>query len=191
MLCCRAMSACGRQRVDVFAGGGIVVHFRFSPMDEASARAILAWRYDGPYATYNLDDGDGALIELLDPRSPHVAGRDERGELVGFFAYGTAAEVGGDPTPALYAAGGEEGLLSVGLGLRPDLTGHGLGLAFVTAGLDYAREHFAPRAFRLFVLSFNERAMRVYERAGFMRVGTLRTRTPHGEHAFIEMRRPV
>ena len=162
--------------------------FTLAPMTEADARAILTWRYEEPYAIYNME-GEAALAELVDRRSPHFAVRDETGALAGFFGFGTAAEVGEEPRePALFAA---EGLLSVGLGLRPDLVGQGrgVGLAFVNAGLDFARAQLQPRVFRLFVLTFNARAIRVYERAGFSRVGVVHVHGEFGERAFLEMRR--
>jgi RimJ/RimL family protein N-acetyltransferase len=161
------------------------VDFSFAPMTEADARTITAWRYPQPYDVYNMGDDTG---ELLDRRSPHYTVRDATGELVGFFAFGTAAEIEGVAEPALYGA---DRTLSVGLGLQPDLTGQGrgLGLAFVLAGLDFARRMFAPEAFRLFVLAFNERAMRVYEQAGFERVGLRHVHNIHGALDFAEMRR--
>jgi [ribosomal protein S18]-alanine N-acetyltransferase len=165
--------------------------YTFSPISEAEARAILAWRYAGPYAVYNTEDDaqlEAGLAEMLDTRSPYFAVRDGSGDLIGFFAFGTAAEVGGGGAPHLMGA---DGLLSVGLGMRPDLTGRGEGLDFVNAGLAFARERYAPTIFRLFVLSFNQRAMRVYERAGFERVGTLHLSGEHGSREFIEMRRPA
>lgn len=167
--------------------------FTFTPMTEADVREQLRWRYDEPYAVYNMSGEEGEQAELLDPRSPHFAVRDETGELVGFFAFGTAAEVQDYPAPALYRD--EEtrrrGALSIGLGLRPDLTGQGkgLGLAFVQAGLDFARERFHPRVFRLYVLAFNERAMAVYERAGFQRMRTMHVHNIYGELDFVEMER--
>jgi RimJ/RimL family protein N-acetyltransferase len=43
--------------------------------------------------------------------------------------------------------------------------------------------------FRLYVLMFNERAMRVYERAGFERTGIYtRLSTVYGNRDFVEMR---
>ena len=75
--------------------------------------------------------------------------------------------------------------------MRPDLTGKGLGLAFVQAGLDFAREQFKPDYFRLFVLTYNERAIRVYERAGFERMGIYVQRRAEGDRDFLEMRRKV
>ncbi len=137
------------------------MQFTFALMDEADARAIEAWRYEGEYAVYNLaGDGDDPA-ELLDRRSPYYAARDERGELLGFFAFGTSAAITENKEPGIYA---EDGSVLVGLGLRPDLTGKGLGLAFVEAGLAFGKARFAPTSFRLFVMTFNERAIRVYER---------------------------
>ena len=61
------------------------------------------------------------------------------------------------------------GALDVGLGLRPDLVGHGLGSGFVRAGLDdlSRRVQPPPARFRLSVATFNSRAIRAYARAGF------------------------
>lgn len=166
------------------------MRFQFASVSEADARAILAWRYDEPYAVYNMaDDFESikrGLAEMLDRRSPYYSVRDERDELLGFFCFGTAAQVGDTSTPGLY---GEDQVMDVGLGMRPDLTGQGLGLSFVNAGLSFAREHFHPRGFRLFVLTFNERATRVYERAGFARIRVFTQQNMHGELTFLEMRR--
>ena len=165
------------------------ISFTFTPMNGEDARAIVCWQYAGPYAVYSMsNDADAARDALLDIRSPHFAVRDESGELVGFFGYGTAAEVGGESEPALW---GEDRCLSVGLGMRPDLTGKGLGLAFVEAGLDFALQQFAPVSFLMFALAWNERALRVYKRAGFVRVRSFIQRNIHGENEFVEMRRPV
>jgi [ribosomal protein S18]-alanine N-acetyltransferase len=162
--------------------------YTFSPMTQANASEIAAWHYPGPYAVYDMTPpgAEPDLSELLDARSPHFAVSDERDKLIGFGAFGTAAEVAGDrPGPALYSPG--ERTLAVGLGLRPALTGRGLGLPFVLAGLDFARQRFQPEAFRMWVLAWNERAIRVYERAGFQRLGVRHIRNPVGEHDFMEL----
>jgi [ribosomal protein S18]-alanine N-acetyltransferase len=164
----------------------VIVHFHFTELEEDDARAILAWRYEGQYAIYNWEDEDDPA-EMLDRRSPHYAVKDERGELIGFFAYGSAAYVWDSGEPHLYS---ENNTITVGLGMRPDLTGKGLGLAFTRAGLDFAREQFRPDAFRLYVLTFNERAIRVYERAGFERTGIYtQLNSVYGNRDFVEMRR--
>lgn len=160
----------------------------FTPMSEDDARAICAWRYPAPYDTYNISDIEAARAELLDSRSPYFAVRDESDELIGYLCFGTAATVGDVGEPRLFV---EKGALYLGLGMRPDLTGQGkgLGLAFVHAGLDFARERFAPASFHLYALAWNERAIRVYERAGFQRVGVLHVNNRYGELDFVEMRR--
>lgn len=169
------------------------MQFFFEPMNEEDARAVLAWRYEGPYAVYNMqedfdEENIDAVAALLDRRSPHYAVRDQAGELIGFFGFGSSAYVTGSDEPHLY---GENNTITIGLGMRPDLTGRGkgLGLAFVNAGLDFARREFAPDFFRLFVLTFNERAIRVYEKAGFQRVRMVVQHNPQGERLFLEMSR--
>ena len=59
--------------------------------------------------------------------------------------------------------------LDVGAGLRPELTGQGHGAAFLGAILEFGRRHFATRGFRATIASWNERALRMAERAGFER----------------------
>ena len=82
-----------------------------------------------------------------------------------------------------------EPALDVGLGMRPDLTGRGLGEEFVHAGLRFARETYSPPAFRLTVAAFNRRAIRVYERAGFETVETFGSATRGAEKEWLLMRR--
>ena len=162
------------------------MQFHFMLIEEADARAIMAWRYEGQYAIYNWE-GEDDPTEMLDRRSPHYAVKDEHGELVGFFAYGSSAYVWDGGEPHLYS---EQNTITIGLGMRPDLTGKGWGLAFTLAGLDFAREHFRPDYFRLYVLDFNERAIRVYERAGFERTGIYTQVNPiFGSRNFVEMKR--
>jgi hypothetical protein len=46
----------------------------------------------------------------------------------------------------------------LGIGLRPDLTGRGLGESFLRTQLEYAVQRWQPASFRLFVAAWNERA---------------------------------
>src|SRR5688572_27630240 len=140
--------------------------FAFRPVDEASARAFLAWRYEPPYDLYN-GNPEGIELELpffMDPRNGYFCIFEEDDELVAFCCFGQDAQVpGGDySAPAL----------DLGLGVRPDLTGQGRGLAFVEAVLDFARQTFAPAGCRVTIAEFNRRAWRVWEKAGFYPVQT-------------------
>jgi ribosomal-protein-alanine N-acetyltransferase len=135
------------------------MRFSFRPLRWRDIWTIARWRYPGPYAVYNM--GVFALASNMLVQSllalyagpVYYAVRDEHGELVGIFSFIPQGET-----------------VEVGLGLRPDLTGQasGLGLTFVLAGLDFARQRFHPARFRLTVAAFNTRAIRVYERAGFV-----------------------
>ena len=165
-------------------------------MTEAEAREVMAWRYDGPFAVYTSGAESEAeraeeLAGYLDRRSPHYAARvageraEAPGPVVGFFCYGSGAEVVDVPAePRLYSP---DGSITIGLGLRPDLTGKGLGVAFTRAGMDFCRERYAPRGLRLFVLAWNIRAITVYERVGFQRVRNVTQRWIYGEREFVEM----
>jgi [ribosomal protein S18]-alanine N-acetyltransferase len=172
------------------------VDVMFEATTPETARALATWRYPAPYDTYDVGDEPAALAEMLDARSPwfvafasdSAAGTD--GAPIGYCCFGTSAEVGWEGDPRLWTT--EDGALSVGLGLRPDLTGQRLGLPFFEAVLAFAAKRFSPTVFRLFVLSFNQRAIRVYERAGFRRVGERVTNVESpNELLFLEMHRDV
>jgi ribosomal-protein-alanine N-acetyltransferase len=146
-------------------------------MSEADVDVVAGWRYPGEYAFYDWGADPDDLAELRDREvreAELVAVDDASGELIGFFQFKRPHR------PAL----------EVGLGLRPDQTGHGLGLRFVEAGLDEARRRFAPDELVLAVAAFNRRAITVYERAGF----TLARRYIHhvagADWEFLELRRP-
>jgi ribosomal-protein-alanine N-acetyltransferase len=115
---------------------------------------------------------------LLDPSlrgDSYFAVEDDAGDLIGHFSFKHK----------------ETGTVQIGLGLRPDRTGQGLGSAFLEAGLDYARDRFAPAQFVLSVATFNKRAITVYERAGFTAARVFMHSTNGGEWEFVEMRRPA
>lgn len=85
----------------------------------------------------------------------------------GFVCFGAEAQVIGARDAGLYRADA----LDIGLGLRPDLTGLGLGDAFFAACVDHARRTRTTGPLRLAVAAFNTRAITVYGRAGFVPIG--------------------
>ena len=126
---------------------------------------IERWRYEAPYDFY-----DGNAEPVVNP-DRFFAARADAGRLAGFFYF----ELRGD-------------VHEYGLGLRPDLTGQGLGLAFVRTGLEFGRERFRPARLVLAVAAFNERAIAVYERAGFEITGRhTRTFARFGDVPFVDM----
>ena len=151
--------------------------FTVRPIDETSARAFLAWRYEPPYDIYNgsTEELELELPFIMDPQNGYFCIFAENEALVAFCCFGRDAQVpGGDySAPAL----------DIGLGVRPDLTGLGRGLSFVKAVLDFARQTFAPVIFRVTIAQFNKRAQRVWEKAGFHPVQTFQRQ--HDGLAFV------
>lgn len=142
-------------------------------MAQEDAEAVAGWRYPEPFSFYDWTADQDDLAELLDADlrgEAYFAVEDDEGQLVGYFSFKPEGRT-----------------LVVGLGLRPDLTGRGLGGGFFAAGLDYGRERFAPERFSLAVATFNERAIKVYERAGFERARVYMHETNGGEWEFVEM----
>ena len=152
--------------------------FRFRPLTQADAEEVARWHYPEPYSFYDWIADQDDFEELLDPESrgdAYAAVLDDQGEVVGFFSSKPKGT----------------GLVEVGLGLRPDHTGRGLGLAFVEAGLEEARARHAPERFTLAVAAFNKRAITIYERAGFEEVRRYQHHTNGADWDFVEMQRPA
>jgi [ribosomal protein S18]-alanine N-acetyltransferase len=138
---------------------------KVSPLQEADAVALDAWRYEPPYDFY-----DGEDDPVQDPERYFLV-RDHAGDVLGFYYFEERPDV-----------------VEIGLGLRPDLTGRGLGLQFFLDGLSFAKRTFGDKRIVLNVAAFNERAITVYRRAGFRETGRhMRTFDRWGEVEFLEM----
>jgi [ribosomal protein S18]-alanine N-acetyltransferase len=131
------------------------------PMTAAYAADIATWRYPAPYDCYDMTDADPAF--LASPESGYFALTDETG-LIGFRSFGADGQVPGGEY--------DDAALDTGGGLRPDLTGKGLGREAIRTGLDFGQQVFRPRAFRVTVATFNVRAQRVIAALGFRQTGT-------------------
>jgi RimJ/RimL family protein N-acetyltransferase len=144
-----------------------------APITQAGAEEVAAWHYPGEYAFYDADAIPEGLAEIVDPRL--------RGD--GLFA---ARGAGGGVEGFVELKPKAGGAVEIGLGLRPDLTGHGLGAAFTAAAIQLARGRGAERI-TLAVAAFNLRAIAVYERVGFVETGR-HMRHIHGvDWEFIDM----
>ena len=132
-----------------------------APLTRAHAEDLATWSYEPPYDVYDMAGADPD--ELLAPELGFhalMAGDD----LVGFRSFGPDGQVGGWDY--------DDSALDTGGGLRPSLTGQGLGRSAITAGLDFGRARFAPPAFRVTVAAFNARALTTVESLGFVRTAT-------------------
>ena len=145
-------------------------------MTAADAHAVAAWRYPGEYSFYDADADPDDLAELLDPtewgRRYFAADETPQHQLAGFLVVKLTGRVA-----------------EIGLGLRPDLTGHGLGESFVRTCLRFAAVALEAQRYTLAVAAFNRRAITVYQRAGFQEVERFEHFTNGGLHAFVRMAR--
>jgi [ribosomal protein S18]-alanine N-acetyltransferase len=145
---------------------------RVRELTPADLDDIAGWRYDDRWAVY---DSEGPL----DPGLGYWAVVDGEGaaeRLVGFGCLGEDARVPGLPEA--------DGVLDVGVGMRPDLVGQGLGPEFATTVLEFARGRGATRL-RAVVQDWNARSLRLVERLGFVRTGT----HPVGDVTFVVVER--
>ncbi|HLI69363.1 MAG TPA: GNAT family protein [Ktedonobacteraceae bacterium] len=156
------------------------MQFTLRALTRQDIKAIHTWRYPNPYARYN---GDTLTFDMRlflffraifsNPPYEYFAVENEHGELVGLFQFMRRPQ----------------NTILIGLGMRPDLTGQGHGLAFVEAGLAFARQRYAPKTFRLNVFASNPRAEKVYTRAGFEVVRKFSRFTFRGLETVHEMKR--
>jgi [ribosomal protein S18]-alanine N-acetyltransferase len=98
---------------------------------------------------------------LASPESGFFALSDETG-LIGFRSFGADGQVPGGSY--------DDSALDTGGGLRPDLTGRGMGREAILTGLEFGRDRFGPPAFRATIATFNVRAQRVISALGFRQV---------------------
>lgn len=125
---------------------------------------------------YDMTADPEDYTEFVDPDSWPVFFQEVRDgdHLIGFFT--------GEPQDG-------SGSVEIGLGLAPELTGHGLGEAFVGFALEWFRVEHAVTDVTLNVAVFNERAIKVYERCGFSRCREYDQDTNGDTFRFVEMRR--
>jgi len=133
---------------------------RIVAMSAQYAVAITAWRYSPPYDCYDMTGVDPDF--LAQPASGFFALLDGD-ELIGFRSFGEDGQVPGWDY--------DKSALDTGGGLRPDLTGMGLGRQAIQTGLDFGRSRFFPAAFRMTIATFNQRARRVVGALGFQQAG--------------------
>ncbi|MEH7123931.1 GNAT family N-acetyltransferase [Bacillus sp. JJ1532] len=138
---------------------------------------ILNWKYPAPYNFYNNEENEESIRELLG--SSYSVVIDENGRLIGFFCTGDSAQV---PAGTKYGAYSET-CTDIGLGMKPELTGQGMGYAFFSFILRHIHGAYKEVPLRLTVAKFNDRAIRLYEKLGFKR----KIEFSNGSTAFMTM----
>lgn len=137
------------------------------PTDEAAAREFLQWKYEPPYEIYNympqyLEEDVAYHIDSAN----NIYSMYRADELVGYCSFGQDGRVPGGDYSKL--------ALDIGLMIKPELTGQGLGSEFVKDVIRFARTQFKPNKLRVTILSTNLRAIRVWEKSGFQKTQTFK-----------------
>jgi len=152
------------------------MQFHFTPMTSGYAHRIVTWKYEDPYDFYNYDKSSDEILNGCLWGNTLFAVLDDTAQLVGELTLGFLDQDEEWVSQAAMDAGQLAGcILWIGFGLRPDLTGHGHGFSFVNACEDFAvqfahqRYHYTGEYIGLGVYQFNQRAIKVYERAGFVK----------------------
>lgn len=146
----------------------------FKVMTQEEAREIAYnWHYEGEYSFYDMEADVEDLEEFLNDemRGDTTFVVWENNVLIGFFNFHKI----------------DNQTVDIGLGMRPDITGNGLGLKFVEAGLTFSKEKYQPKYITISVATFNERAIKVYKKAGFEAVGTFVQETNGSCFEFLRM----
>ena len=136
-------------------------------MNEKYANGIVSnWHYDDVYSFYDMAADEDDLRIFMDTKNWQNTIRAVLNENDEFW---------------------------LSLGLRPDLTGQGLGEGFVLECIRHAisRYKLTKHTIKLAVALFNRRAIKVYQRAGFIEINKTIRDTPIGQVDFIEMEKHI
>ncbi|UQZ34280.1 GNAT family N-acetyltransferase [Paenibacillus sp. PK3_47] len=152
------------------------VTFHVVPMEVHHAREICEWNYKPPYNIYEWmpwDQMEALGIEFGDPglrSEQYVSVVNDQKVLCGFAQ--------------LFPM---EGVVRLGIGMRPDLCGQGMGHLFVKAVVQAAEARYPEREIDLEVLTWNQRAIKTYRKCGFTITDTYERLTPTGNKPFYCM----
>ncbi|PFG05308.1 GNAT family protein [Bacillus sp. es.034] len=148
--------------------------YEFNVMTQEQAENIaFKWHYDGDYSYYDMEADAEDLAEFLNPEergnTTFAVSKDK--ELVAFFSVSRIAD----------------GIFDIGLGMRPDLTGKGNGIEFLSTGINFVQSEFKSEKITLSVATFNQRAIKLYRKVGFKDVETFMQDTNGSTFEFLKM----
>lgn len=132
---------------------------KFVSMNKKYAYEIAYnWKYTGIYSFYDMTADEEDLEDFLKEENwneHYFAVLNEERKLIGFYSFNF-----------------EDEIMWLGFGLKPELTGLGVGDEFVISGINFGVEKFNYRKnyVMLAVALFNRRAIKLYENIGFQPV---------------------
>lgn len=135
--------------------------FTFRPLTINDVQTIQTWRYAG--------------FEKNIFMQPYLDSFHQTGKLIGPGGCEGFAAFFQDELVGLFEFYNDSHFMNIGLALKPELTGKGLGCDFVLQGIDFGTKHYQyqKKKVELIVNRLNFSAVRVYEKAGFEKMGEI------------------
>lgn len=140
---------------------------------EEEKRAICEWKYNGRYAIYNSIPYEEQIRThrgFADPKNNYYSFSDGE-QLIGYI---NLVE--------------RETEVFFGIGVNPVFCNQGYGQKICEKACELSRQLYPGKPIYLEVRTWNQRALRCYEKAGFRTVGEpIKRTTPIGEGLFFRM----
>ena len=150
-------------------------------LSQKNARIIAdEWHYDGQYSFYDMKNDQEDYDEIISPKmrkNNYFQVLDNDDNLVAFFCLDQNDQ--------------REEQVEIGLGLAPKLTGHGLGSEFITVIENFVKNNYDYKVIVLSVADFNLRAIKVYQRAGYVKRNTEMVHSNGGSYKFDIMSKKI
>lgn len=142
---------------------------------ESDARIFVTWKYDGIYSFYNNDKTE-AKKEWIE-----TIYNDESA-----YTILNGTEVIGN---CCFEYDEDEKEYEFGIQMRPDLTGKGNGVHYVSAAIEFGRNTYGFNTLVLLVADFNKRAYKLYSNLGFLKFDEFDTICNGEDTHFLVMRK--
>ncbi|CQR24638.1 acetyltransferase GNAT Family protein [Streptococcus varani] len=147
-------------------------YFWIQPMSQHSAEVIANWHYPAPCDFYDMqadpEDFEKLLSETARENTYFEVIRN--GALFGFACFYPKGQY-----------------LEIGLGMKPDQTGVGLGQDFYQTIEDFALSRFESQILTLSVATFNKRALALYQKVGYVAEEYYDQTTNGGQYPFVRL----
>ena len=152
------------------------MEIEFRRPTKSDVEDMVTWKYEGIYSFYNNDKTEAKKewISNLYNEEDAFSMYNEENELIGNCCF----EHDDEHNEYLF-----------GVQMRPCLTGKGMGTEVVTNILNFGKEKYNLSEITLLVASFNERAIRLYEKLGFKIIEQFPANVNNEDIIFVEMKK--
>lgn len=152
------------------------ISYTISKLSQENAEIIAnQWKYEAEYSFYDMTSDPEDYEEIMKPnlRGDNYFQVVEQQSLVGFFCLSPITNQ----------------TVEVGLGLKPERTGKGLGRSFLKEIEAFLIKNYSYNEVQLSVASFNIRALTVYLKSGYKEIGRKMVDTNHSNYEFIVLKK--